>query len=107
MKSARWALALSVALVSSAAFAEGNAEAGKLKAYTCYGCHGIPNYNNAYPSYHVPKLAGQHPEYLAAALQEYKKGERKHPTMSAQAKSLSDQDIEDIAAYFSKAPGLK
>jgi cytochrome c553 len=107
MKSARWAVALTAALVCSSAFAEGNAEAGKIKAYTCYGCHGILNYNNAYPTYHVPKLGGQHPEYIIAALQAYKKGERKHPTMTAQASSLSDQDMADIAAYISKAPELK
>jgi cytochrome c553 len=55
----------------------------------------------------VPKLGGQHPEYIIAALQAYKKGERKHPTMTAQASSLSDQDMADIAAYISKAPELK
>jgi cytochrome c553 len=64
------------------------------------GCHGIPGYNNAYPTYRVPKLGGQPPEYLAAALKAYQSGERPHKTMQAQATSLSEQDIADIAAYL-------
>jgi len=78
----------------------GDAEAGKVKAYTCTGCHGIPGYNNVYPTYKVPKIGGQNYEYLAAALKAYRDGERHHPTMELQASSLSDQDIDDIAAYF-------
>ncbi|MGD2128899.1 MAG: cytochrome c [Lysobacterales bacterium] len=94
-------LAVSALLaVSGPAHAEGDAAAGKVKAYTCKGCHGIPGYNNVYPTYKVPKLGGQHYEYLVAALKSYRAGERKHPTMSLQASSLSDQDIEDLAAYF-------
>lgn len=89
------------------AHADGNAAAGKTKFYTCVGCHGIPNYNNAYPAYRVPKLGGQHPEYIAAALNEYKSGDRSHPTMHAQASTLSDQDIADIAAYLAAAPAKK
>ena len=78
----------------------GDAEAGKVKAYTCTGCHGIPGYSNVYPTYKVPKIGGQNYEYLAAALRAYRDGERHHSTMELQAASLSDQDIEDIAAYF-------
>lgn len=78
----------------------GDAEAGKIKAYTCTGCHGIPGYNNVYPTYKVPKIGGQNYEYLALALKAYRDGERHHSTMELQASSLSDQDIEDIAAYF-------
>ncbi len=81
--------------------AQGDAEAGRLKADTCMGCHGIPGYTQVYPTYHVPKLAGQHPEYIVAALQAYKAGQRDHDTMHAQAATLSTQDMEDIAAYFS------
>jgi cytochrome c553 len=96
-------LALSLALAASAApaLAKGDAEAGQLRVYTCSGCHGIPGYKNVYPHYHVPKIAGQNYEYLIAALTEYKKGERKHPTMRAQAESFSTQDIDDIATYLS------
>ena len=80
---------------------KGNAEAGRSLAYTCMGCHGITGYKNAYPNFHVPKIGGQSPEYLGNALQEYKKGTRKHPTMQAQAQSFSDQQIADIAAFLS------
>lgn len=83
-----------------AATAAGDAEAGRDKAETCFGCHGVPNYANMYPNYKVPKLGGQHAEYIVAALREYQGGARQHPTMSAQASSLSDQDIQDIAAFF-------
>ncbi len=67
------------------------------------GCHGIPGYNNTYPAYHVPKLGGQHAEYLVAALQAYKAGQRSHKTMQAQAQALSEQDMQDIAAWFAAA----
>jgi cytochrome c553 len=84
---------------------------GKAISYTCLGCHGIPGYRNAYPNYSVPKLEGQHPEYIVAALQGYKTGDRAHTTMHSQASSLSDQDMADIAVYFAgkqlqaRAPG--
>jgi cytochrome c553 len=83
---------------------QGDAKRGKAISYTCLGCHGIEGYKNAYPMYTVPKLEGQHPEYLAAALQEYRSGDRSHITMHAQASTLSDQDIADIAAYFAGKP---
>jgi cytochrome c553 len=80
--------------------AEGNVERGEALGYTCLGCHGIEGYRNAYPSYRVPKLGGQKASYLIAALKGYRDGTREHPTMTAQAASLSDQDIEDAAAYL-------
>ena len=86
--------------VAPIAQAAGDAEAGRIKAYTCTGCHGIPGYKNAYPNYHVPRIGGQNYEYLVAALKAYASGERKHPTMMAQAQSFSDQDIQDIAAFL-------
>jgi cytochrome c553 len=86
------------------AWAEGNAARGKILAYTCLGCHGIANYKNVYPTYSVPKLVGQHPEYIVAALKAYKSQERSHGTMHAQAYSLSVQDMEDIAVYVAGAP---
>ena len=110
MKFARWgavALAASLAaavLAAPAQAADGNADAGRVKASTCMGCHGIPKYNNAYPTYRVPKLGGQSAEYIAAALNEYKSGNRPHGTMHAQAASMSDQDIADLAAFLSNAP---
>ena len=74
--------------------------AGKTKSETCLGCHAIPGYNNVYPTYKVPKLAGQHAEYIASALKAYQNKERDHKTMHANAMALSDKDIQDIAKYF-------
>jgi cytochrome c553 len=80
--------------------AAGNAERGKKLAYTCFGCHGIENYRNAYPNYRVPKIGGQSATYMVAALNEYKLKARWHPTMQGQATALTEQDLADIAAYF-------
>src|SRR3954470_24854210 len=67
----------------------------------CIGCHGIPGYKTAYPMvYHVPKIAGQQPAYIVAALKAYKSGERSHPSMRGIAASLTDQDMADLAAYY-------
>jgi len=81
-----------------------DARRGRELVYTCQGCHGVTGYKNAYPNYHVPRIGGQSAQYLSNALHGYQKGERKHPTMQAQAESFSDADIADIAAYLS---GLK
>ncbi|MBS0194848.1 MAG: cytochrome c [Proteobacteria bacterium] len=95
-------LIVGLALAAAApAFAKGDPVAGKQLVWTCTGCHGIEDYKNAYPSYRVPKLGGQNEQYLVNALTEYKKHERSHPTMRAQAESFSAQDIENIAAYLS------
>jgi cytochrome c553 len=102
----RGAAAALALLATTNAFAA-DVEAGRLKANTCMGCHGIPGYTNAYPTYRVPKLGGQTAEYLAIALKGYKSGERPHATMRAQAANLSDQDIADIAAFLANAPGPK
>ncbi|MDE2449769.1 MAG: cytochrome c [Gammaproteobacteria bacterium] len=96
-------------LVAATAFAQqpapaGNAQQGATLASTCLGCHGIQGYRNAYPDYAVPRLAGQHPEYLVDALKEYRSGARQYPTMHLQALSLSDQDIADVAAYLASKP---
>jgi cytochrome c553 len=74
---------------------------GAKLGYTCQGCHGIPNYKNAYPVYSVPKLGGQHTSYIVVALKEYQTQDRAHPTMHAQAVALSEQDMQDVAAYLS------
>lgn len=93
-----------LALFPTAVFAAGDADAGKVKAYTCTGCHGIPGYQNTYPRYAVPRVGAQNAPYLASALQAYQSGARKHPTMNGHALSLSVQDIEDIAAWFGSLP---
>lgn len=79
-----------------------DAKAGEKKAAMCIGCHGIPDYKASFPEiYRVPMIAGQNPKYIAAALAQYKKGDRKHPTMRSIAASLSDQDMADLAAFYS------
>jgi len=94
-------------LATSGAHAEGNKAAGRTLVYTCAGCHGVPGYTNAYPNYPVPKIAGQNEQYLVNALNGYKNGGRSFPTMVAQAQSLSEQNIQDIAAYLSSLTPLK
>ena len=88
--------------LASIAQAAGDPAAGKAKFATCTGCHAIPGYTNAYPTYHVPRLGGQHPDYVAAALKDYQAGARQHPTMHANAFPLSEQDMQDIAAYVAR-----
>ncbi len=85
------------------AHAGGNAEAGKAKSTVCAACHGADG-NSTVPSF--PRLAGQNRDYLVHALQAYRKGDRKNPIMAEQAKNLSNQDIEDLAMYFSQQHGL-
>ncbi len=94
----------SMPLVAKAA---GDPVIGQKKFYTCVGCHGVENYKNAYPDYDVPRLRHQNAAYIISALKEYKSGERPHPTMHAQASSLSDQDMEDIAAYLQGGEPVK
>ena len=98
---------LVLSIAAFAASAQGDVDAGKVKAYTCTGCHGVTGYKNIYPHYSVPKIGGQNYDYLVAALTEYKNGNRAHPTMEAQAGSFSDQDIADIAAYLASLATAK
>jgi len=92
--------------LSAPVWAEGSAAAGKQKTWTCEGCHGIRDYRTAYPEvYSVPKLGGQGAGYLVKALQDYRSGARTNTTMRAIAAKLSDQDIADIAAYYSSGTG--
>jgi cytochrome c553 len=104
-------LVKSAAVLAGLAFvtgasAEGDPARGERLADTCKGCHAVETYNNVYPTYHVPKLAGQKEAYIVSALQLYRDGQRSHETMVAQAASLSDQDIADIAAYMAGAGNI-
>lgn len=84
--------------------AGGDPVAGREKTSMCAGCHGIPGWRTAYPAtYKVPKLGGQHEEYIVAALKQYKTGERNHPSMNSIAASLSDKDMENLAAYYASS----
>jgi cytochrome c553 len=81
--------------------AAGDAAAGKNKVFQCQGCHGIADWKTAYPEvYRVPKLGGQKPAYIVAALKAYKSGERDFGTMRGIVADLSDKDMEDLAAYY-------
>lgn len=96
--------ALLSALFASSAMAAGDPVAGREKSSMCEGCHGIPGWRTAYPAiYSVPKLGGQHQEYIVAALKEYKSGDRPFPTMRAIVSKLSDKDMEDLAAYYASS----
>ena len=89
--------------VAAAADVVGNPKAAHNKAAMCIGCHGIPGYKATFPEvYQVPMLGGQSAKYIENALIAYKKGDRKMPTMRGIAASLSDQDMADIAAYYSQ-----
>ena len=91
------------ASVSVPALAAGNAEAGKQKSQACAACHGPDGNHPTTPDF--PRLAGQHPDYLLKALRDYKSGARKNPIMAGQVASLKDQDLADLAAYFSSQDG--
>jgi cytochrome c553 len=98
----------SLAGTAGAADIVGNPKAAPNKIEQCIGCHGIPEYKGSVPEvYRVPKIGGQSAKYIEAALQAYKKGDRNHPSMRGIAASLSDQDIADIAAYYSQQTPAK
>ncbi len=98
-----WALAatLAFAWLASPASAAGDPAAGKAKAAVCAACHGADG-KAIMPSY--PNIAGQHAAYLAKQLTEYRDGDRVNALMSGQAANLSDEDIQDLAAYFASMP---
>ena len=103
MKHSSIALLL-LAIAPSVAWAQsGNAAAARAVNSACIGCHSIPGYKASFPQvYSVPMISGQTAEYIQAALQAYKRGERNHPTMTAIAQGLTDQQIADLAAYYAE-----
>ena len=102
-------VALAFALAAGTAAAQGGAPAGdaakgREKVQMCQGCHGIDGWRTAYPEvYSVPKIAGQQPAYLVAALKAYRSGDRSHPSMKAIAASLTDADMANLAAYYAQS----
>ena len=95
-------LSVFLSVLAAPLHAEGDAAAGKNKTAMCAGCHGIAGFRTAYPeTYRVPKLGGQNAGYIVNALKAYKAGDRQHPTMKAIAASLTEQDMADLAAYYS------
>ena len=111
----RIALAISGAILTAGLYAAGAlaqsaapsapAPAARVNVSMCIGCHGIENYRTAFPEvYHVPKIAGQTQQYIIKALQAYRSGERGHPSMQGIAKTLSDQEIAGLAAFYGGSP---
>jgi cytochrome c553 len=96
------ALLLSTA-ASQQAMAAGDASAGQQKSTACQACHGADG-RGSDPTY--PVLAGQYASYLGQALRDYRDGKRRNPVMSGFALNLSDQDIEDLAAWYASLAGL-
>jgi cytochrome c553 len=94
--------AAGLALAAQAARADGDVQAGQQKSQACAACHGA---NGISSSDQFPILAGQYKDYIVQALHEYKDGGRNNPIMKGMAANLSDQDIKDLAAYFSSLPG--
>jgi cytochrome c553 len=80
-----------------------NPEAGKEKSRPCAACHG-PDGNSATGDF--PRLAGQHYDYLVKSLKDYKAGARKNAIMAPQVANLTTRDFEDLAAFYSRQPGL-
>lgn len=92
-----------VANIAVAAEVVGDAKAAANKVSMCIGCHAIPGYKATFPEvYQVPMIGGQSEKYIVSALHAYKKGDRNHPSMHGIAASMSDQDIADVAAYYSQ-----
>ena len=96
-------LAIVTVFSAQAEALKGDVQAGERKNTMCLGCHGIVGYQATFPEvYKVPKIAGQNEKYIVNALTAYKGGERKHPTMRGIATTLTEQDMADLAAYYSQ-----
>ena len=99
-----WIASVAVALSAAGTACGADLEAAKKKvSEVCQACHGMDG-NSQIPDY--PKLAGQNQDYLAKALRDYKSGARKDPTMNGFAGTLTTQDIDNLAAYFSSQPAV-
>lgn len=96
-------LLLAVAAPALAAGPKGNPVAGQEKSKTCASCHGPTGNETLDGTY--PKLAGQYPEYLAKALRDYRSGERKNAIMAGFAGALTDEDIDDLSAFYGSQSG--
>jgi cytochrome c553 len=97
-------LAALLGTCGAALAASGDPEVGRKKSAPCAACHGQ---NGVSPSPEFPNIAGQYADYLQTALTHYKNGKRKNPIMQAQVANLTQKDILDLAAYFSKQKGLE
>ncbi len=102
MKTVSLAMVFAGAALANVALAA-DVEAGRKSSEACAACHGKDGKTPIDPTY--PKIAGQYPDYMAKAMNDYKSGARKNAIMGAIAKPLSKQDIENLAAYFAALPG--
>lgn len=93
--------AAALPLVATAQDKKAAPDVGAAPVSMCIGCHSIPGYQASFPQvYKVPKIGGQSPQYIEAALKAYRQGERSHPTMTGVAKGLTDEQISAVAAYY-------
>ena len=97
----RIALVVAACALAGNVLAAGSAEVGKAKTVACGACHGADG-NSLAPTF--PKLAGQHESYLLKQLKDIKSGARSVPTMAGQLDAMSEQDLQDMAAYFAAQP---
>jgi cytochrome c553 len=104
-KNLSYLVAVLMGCTAPAVVAGGDATAGKEKAQLCFACHGEDgNSTNAI----YPKLRGQYADYMVFAMQAYKDGRRQNEVMKPMMAPLSEADMKDIAAYYSRLPdGLK
>ena len=96
-------IASGLIFTSNIVSAKGNITAGKEKSATCAACHGVGGKSEIPFN---PTLAGQYADYIVRALKDYKSGDRQNPIMSGMTAALSDEDMEDLAAYFEAQEGL-
>ena len=96
-------LSAALSVMTATVSAAGDAANGKEKSAACAACHGVDGNSTITAN---PRLAGQHASYLLRALHDYKSGARKNPVMAGFAGGLSEEDMEDLAAYFSSQSGL-
>lgn len=99
MKKALLVASMTMLAFAGATYAAGNAEAGKTKSAVCAACHGADGNSGANPVW--PKLAGQHPNYIIQQLNDFKSEKRTEAMMAPMVAPLSEEDIADLAAYFS------
>lgn len=101
MKKTFFVLTAAIVIAANAAYAAGDAAAGKTKAAACAACHGADG-NSSNPEW--PKIAGQHAKYVENQLRDFKSGARENPVMAPMAAPLSDQDMADLGAYYASVP---
>ncbi len=101
-RSILFTVAASLVAISQPCLAKGDIAAGKQKAALCIACHGE---DGSSPAPQFPRIGGQYADYLKKSLEDYKSGARKNPIMLGIASQLSEEDMENLAAYFASQKG--